>query len=77
MLCKYLNFSSNILVVDELFDNLDSIGCERVLNLLSNKLNDVESVYIITHHSSIPIPSDHIITVSKNAEGISTILNDI
>ena len=37
MLCKHLNFSSNILVLDELFDNLDSIGCQRVLNLIATK----------------------------------------
>ena len=72
-----MNFSSNILAVDELFDNLDSIGCEKVLNLISNKLNDVESIYIITHHSSIPIPFDNIITVSKDINGISKIINDI
>ena len=73
MLCKYLNFSSNIIAVDELFDNLDSVGCERILNLISNRLNDVETVYIITHHSSIPIPFDKIITVVKGEDGISRI----
>ena len=41
MLCKHLNFSSNILVLDELFDNLDSTGCQRVLNLIATKLNDL------------------------------------
>lgn len=73
MLCVYLNFSSNILVVDELFDNLDSVGCERILNLISHKLNDIESVYIITHHADIPIPFDAILTVTKGEDGISRI----
>lgn len=73
MLCKYLNFSSNILAVDELFDGLDIIGCEKVLNLISNKLSDVESIYIITHHSSIPIPFDNILTVTKGEDGVSRI----
>lgn len=73
MLCKYLDFSSNIIVVDELFDNLDSVGCERILNLISNKLNDVENIYIITHHSDIPIPFDNILTVTKGEDGISRI----
>lgn len=73
MLCKYLNFSSNILAVDELFDGLDIIGCEKVLNLISNKLSDVESIYIITHHSSIPVPFDNILTVTKGEDGISRI----
>ena len=73
MLCKYLNFSSNIIAVDELFDNLDSIGCEKVLNLISNRLNDVETIYIVTHHASIPIPFDNIWTVVKGDDGISRI----
>lgn len=71
MLCKYLNFSSNVLAVDELFDSLDSIGCEKVLNLITKKLSDVETIYIITHHSSIPIPFDNILTVVKGEDGIS------
>lgn len=71
MLCKYLDFSSNILVIDELFDNLDSIGCEKILNLISNKLSDVENIYIITHHADIPIPFDNILTVIKGEDGIS------
>lgn len=73
MLCKYLDFSSNILVIDELFDNLDSIGCEKILNFITKKLNDIESVYIITHHSDIPIPFDNILTVTKGEDGISRI----
>lgn len=73
MLCKHINFSSNIIVFDELFDNLDSVGCERVLNLISTKLNDVESIYIITHHTEIPIPHDNTITVTKGVNGISVI----
>lgn len=73
MLCKYLDFSSNIIVVDELFDNLDSVGCEKILNFISNKLTDVENIYIITHHADIPIPFDNILTVIKGEDGISRI----
>ena len=46
MLCQYMNFSSSILVLDEVFDNLDAIGCSKVLNLISCKLVDIESIYI-------------------------------
>lgn len=73
MLCKYLDFSSNIIVVDELFDNLDSVGCEKILDFISNKLTDVESIYIVTHHADIPIPFDNILTVTKGEDGISRI----
>lgn len=71
MLCKYLNFSSNIIAIDELFDNLDSVGCENVLTLISKKLTDVENIYIISHHTSIPIPFDNILTVVKGEDGFS------
>ena len=74
MLCKFSNFSSNILVLDEIFDGLDVVGCERVIKLLSTKLNDVDSVYIVTHRSDLAIPVDREITIVKNEKGISTIL---
>lgn len=73
MLCKFLNFSSNILVLDEIFDNLDSIGCQKVLDLISTKLIDVSSIYIVTHHSDISIPSDSELIVVKDDDGISRI----
>ena len=73
MLCKHLNFSSNILVLDELFDNLDSIGCQRVLNLIATKLNDVESIFIVTHHSDIAIPVDRELVVIKDSNKISKV----
>lgn len=74
MLSQYLNFSSNILVLDEIFDNLDSIGCQNVLNLISNKLTDIESVFIITHHTDISIPYDNELVVVKDESGNSRLV---
>lgn len=74
MLCKHLNFSSNIIVLDELFDNLDSVGCQRVLNLIATKLNDVESIFIVTHHSDIAIPVDKELVVIKDTNKISKVM---
>jgi len=74
MLCKYLNFSSNILAFDELFDNLDELGTREVLDLIAKKLTDVESVYIISHHGAeLQVPYDYEITVEKDENGVSTI----
>ena len=56
-----------------MFDNLDDKSSENVLNLIINKLNDISSVFIITHHNSIPIPYDNEITVIKGEDGISRI----
>ena len=73
MLCKYLNFSSNILVLDEITDFLDVEGSTRVVNLITNKLSDVESIYIISHHTELNIPCDNEIVVVKDTFGISSL----
>ena len=74
MLCQFLDFRSNIICLDEIFDNLDNIGCQNILNLISNKLNDIESIFIITHHSDIDIPVDDNIMVIKNSSGVSEVV---
>ena len=73
MLCQFLDFRCNIICVDEIFDNLDSVSCDKVLDLLSKKLNDLESVFIISHHTDLAIPQDSIITVIKQENGVSSI----
>lgn len=74
MLCKFLGFSCNILVADELFDACDRLGCQKIIDLISNKLSDIESVFIVTHHSDLNLPEDSIITVEKDENGISIIV---
>lgn len=74
MLSQFLNFSCNILVLDELFDAVDQVGCESILNLITTKLKDIESIFIITHHADIAIPCDNEITIVKNNKGVSEIL---
>ena len=71
---KYLNFSSNILVLDEITDALDAVSCDRVMNFITSELNDIESVFIISHHSdTLSIPTDSEIVVTKNIHGVSTV----
>lgn len=75
MMQEYTGFTSNIIVLDEILDNLDSVGCDAVLNFITNKLSDIESVFIISHHSdSLNIGNDSTITVLKDARGVSHIL---
>lgn len=74
MLCKHLGFSTNIIALDEIFDNLDDIGCSKVIDLISNDLEDVSSIFIITHHGAeLSIPCDNEIIVVKEADGVSHI----
>ena len=73
MLCKFLNFECNILVVDEVFDNLDEVGCGNVLNLI-NGLNNISGIYVITHHGAeLSIPYDSEIIVTKGENGVSEV----
>ena len=73
MLCKFMGFSSNIIVLDEFIDGLDAKGCEQILGLIANNLTDVGTVYIITHHSSVAIPTADEIIVVKDSNKISRI----
>ena len=74
MLCNYLNFSSNILVLDEITDSLDVVGSQNILNLISTQLADVESIYIISHHTDFSIPWDEEVTIVKGNDRISRII---
>lgn len=75
MMQEYTGFSSNIIVLDEILDNLDSVGCDSVLNFITNRLSDIESVFIISHHAdSLNIGNDSTITVMKGPDGVSSII---
>ncbi len=65
--------SSNILILDEIFDGLDNISFNIVLDLLSDELNDVESTFIISHRDVMEIPFDNTINVIKEQSQISHI----
>jgi energy-coupling factor transporter ATP-binding protein EcfA2 len=65
-----LNFTSNLLVLDEVFDGLDTIGCNRVIDMISN-LSDVKNVFVVTHRKDLSIPSDKELIVVKSSVGIT------
>ena len=61
-------------MLDEIFDNLDVLGCNNVLNLISTRLNDIESMFIISHRSDeLAIPYDCEMNVIKDETGISKV----
>ena len=65
--------SSNILILDEVFDGLDDVSFGIVLDLLSDEIQDVESTFIISHRDIKEIPFDKVITVTKNQNQISEV----
>ena len=72
VLCTYAGFNTNILVLDEIFDNLDDVGSRRVVDLVSRKLTDISGVFIISHHAKeLNLPYDNEIIISKNESGVS------
>lgn len=73
MLVVTSGFSCNLLVLDEAFDNLDAQGSESLIRLVTTEFSDIDSVFIVTHHSDISIPYDKIITVIKGKDGISNL----
>ena len=70
MLCNHIGFTSNILVLDEVFDGLDTIGCQKVLDVISG-ISDVKNIFIVTHRKDLSIPTDKEIVVIKSHNGIS------
>ena len=74
ILMQYLNFNSNIIVLDEITDFLDKKSCAAVMRLLEKELNTIESVFIISHHAeTLDLPIDSEIHIIKNEQGISEV----
>lgn len=75
MLCRHTSFSSNIIVLDEIFDNLDDIGCQKILDLITTRLYDISSIFIITHHGAeLSIPYDDKILIEKDSTGVTKVI---
>ena len=65
--------TSNILILDEVFDGLDDVSFSIVLDLLSDEIQDVESTFIISHRDIKEIPFDNVIVVTKESNQISNV----
>lgn len=74
MMSAYLGYSSNILALDEITDFLDKQSCDAVINLISDKLTDIESLFIISHHADeLNLPVDSELHVVKDEDGVSSV----
>ena len=67
------SISSNILILDEIFDGCDEISFNIILDLICNEMQDVETTFIISHRDIKEIAMDHMITVTKDKNQISSI----
>lgn len=73
---SHQDMTTNMLIYDECFDGLDAIGCESVIDILKQKAKDLDSIFVITHNDTLKPLFDNVITVVKNAEGISKVKVD-
>ena len=63
------------MLLDEIFDSLDVIAVDAVLKCICNKIVDVDSLFIISHHArELEIPYDSELIVTKDEKGISNII---
>lgn len=77
MLVVTSGFSCNLIVLDEAFDNLDAQGSESLIRLVTSEFSDIDSVFVVTHHSTIAIPYDNSLLVTKGSDGISTVKEEM
>lgn len=68
------NISCNIIILDEILGYCDSKAEENVINLLTQELETLESIYMVSH-KEIPIGYDTELIVIKDKQGLSRIIN--
>ena len=68
------NISCNIIILDEILGYCDSQAEENVINLLTQELETLESIYMVSH-KEIPIGYDAQLTIIKDKRGLSRVAN--
>ena len=64
------NISSNIIILDEILKYCDTTAEEKIIELVLNELNTIESIYIISH-KEILVGYDKELVVVKDEKGVS------
>lgn len=59
------NVKLNILLYDEVFDGLDGVGCENVVNLLREMTKKVDSIFVISHNDNLKVHFDKFLVADK------------
>ena len=65
--------SSNILVMDEVYDNLDDLAMSSVMNMFNESTENIDSMFIISHRLPKEVPFDAIMQVTKDSNRLSHI----
>lgn len=71
------NTSSNLLIYDELFESLDAVGSESVVELLKTRLDTADTILVVTHNENLkPLFNSSIVAV-KEADGMTHVENGV
>ncbi|ARQ95025.1 exonuclease I [Bacillus phage Flapjack] len=65
--------NTNFIVYDEVFDALDEVGIESVIELLKERVKSIGTIFVITQSSHFKALFEKVITITKDKQGISTI----
>ncbi|QIA28528.1 recombination exonuclease subunit 2 [Phage f2b1] len=63
--------ASNVVVYDEVFDALDSVGAENVVTLLRERQKEIGTIFVVTHNETLKPLFEQVITVVKDKTGVS------
>lgn len=66
------NISCNIIILDEILGYCDNEAETNVINLITQELDSLESIYMVSH-KEIPIAYDTQLIVTKNKQGLSNV----
>lgn len=66
------NMKTNIALYDECFESLDEVGCENVITILKERQEQIGTIFVITHNTSLKALFENVITVTKE-NGISSL----
>lgn len=65
--------SSNLLILDEVFDNLDDKSISVVSNMFTTVSSEIDSMFVISHKPAVEIPYDSQIMVIKDSSRVSRV----
>ena len=66
------NMTCNLIILDEILGYCDSEAESNVINLITNELDSLETIYMISH-KEILIGYDNILTIVKDKNGLSQV----
>jgi DNA repair exonuclease SbcCD ATPase subunit len=69
-----LGMTSNLIVLDEIYDNLDDTAISVVSEMISN-IPDIDSMFVISHMKNVDIKYDSVLQVVKGKDRITAVMD--